>query len=535
MVPVHSRMYHTGTRMAKTEYVLTIDVGTGSGRAVLFDRAGREVSIGQREWLLESVREYPGAFNFNIKEAWRLLIECIKEALCKAGVEPGQIAGVTATSMREGMVLYDSQKKEIWACPNADARARSEVEEMVEKGLGEIIYKTGGDWLNIISPARFWWIKRQLPDLYKKITFMNRLSDWVLYKLSGQIVTDVTCGSSSGIFDLQRRTWSEELVQAADLPKNIYPPVYEPATVVGRVSKEAARETMLSEGIPVITAGADTQMALLGTGAVKTGMFTVVGGTFWQTAVVADWALIDPGFRLRTLCHAVPGQWMVEGIGFLIGFTMRWFRDEFCLQEVKEAREQHIDPYFLMEKLAEKMPPGSNGVQALFSDAMNARKWKHGTPAFIGFDILQPGATGKAACVRAIEEQAAYTSRAHFEILKEISRYDPVEITFCGGSSKGFLWPRIMADVLGLRLRIPLIKEATSLGSFFCAAVALGWFENIQKAAEKVVQWEQEYIPLEENKNAYNDCYLLWHKVYPYALSIADEGLLPSMWRAPGT
>ncbi|KPJ85558.1 MAG: hypothetical protein AMS17_14250, partial [Spirochaetes bacterium DG_61] len=66
--------------MAKTESVLTIDVGTGSGRAVLFDRAGREVSIGQREWLLESVREYPGAFNFNIKEAWRLLIECIKEA-----------------------------------------------------------------------------------------------------------------------------------------------------------------------------------------------------------------------------------------------------------------------------------------------------------------------------------------------------------------------------------------------------------------------------------------------------------------------
>lgn len=521
--------------MQSEELVLTIDVGTGSGRAVLFDRNGREVSIGQREWLLEPVPEYPGAFNFNTENAWRLLIECIKEALGKAGVSPEKIVGITATSMREGMVLYDHEKREIWACPNADARSRSEVEEMLRAGLGEMIYKAGGDWLNIISPARFWWIKRKLPELYKQISYMNMLSDWVLFKLSGQIVTDVSCGSSSGIFDLQKRTWSEELVAAAELPKDIYPPVHESGVVVGRVTQKAAHETGLVEGTPVITAGADTQMALLGTGTVMPGMYTVVGGTFWQTAVVADWALVDPGYRLRTLCHAVPGQWMVEGIGFYIGFTMRWFRDGFCFQEVKEGREQDIDPYFLMEKLAERVSPGSGGVQALFSDVMNARAWKHGTPGFIGFDILNPKATGKAACIRAIEEQAAYSSRAHYEILKEISGYDSDRITFCGGSSKGFLWPRIMADVLGCRVRIPLIKEATSLGSFLCAAVALGWYADLNEAVQRMVQWEREYVPIEENRNSYNDYYALWRKVYPYALSIADEGLLPSMWRAPGT
>jgi autoinducer 2 (AI-2) kinase len=136
-------------------YILTIDVGTGSGRAVLFDRKGREISIGQREWLLETVHEYPGASNFDTEKAWLLLIDCIKEAMGKVSAEPSHIAGVTATSMREGMVLYDSQKKEIWACPNADARARGEAEAMIEAGLAEKIYKTGGDWLSIISPARF--------------------------------------------------------------------------------------------------------------------------------------------------------------------------------------------------------------------------------------------------------------------------------------------------------------------------------------------------------------------------------------------
>jgi autoinducer 2 (AI-2) kinase len=516
-------------------YILTIDVGTGSGRAVLFDRKGREVSIGQREWVLEPVHEYPGASNFDTKKAWLLLIDCIKEAMDKVGAEPSHIAGVTATSMREGMVLYDSQKKELWACPNADARARGEAEAMIEAGLAEKIYKTGGDWLSIISPARFWWIKKHLPDLYKKITFMSMLSDWVLFRLSGEIVTDVSCGSSSGIFDLKERTWSDELVETADLPKNIYPPVYEPASIVGRVTKDAAVQTGLAEGTPVITSGADTQMALLGTGAVEPGMFTVVGGTFWQTTAVTDWALIDPEYRLRTLCHAIPGQWMVEGISFFIGFTMRWFRDAFCTYEVKEAKKLCVDPYLLMEKLADNIPPGSNGVQALFSDVMNARNWKHGPPSLIGFDIMSPGTTGKASCIRAIEEQASYTSRAHFEILKQISNYIPKDVTFCGGSSKGFLWSRIMADVLGIRIKVPVIKEATSLGSFLCAASSIGWYKDIHEAVRKVVLWEREIIPLEENVKAYIDHYNLWRKVYPYILAIADKGLLPSMWRAPGT
>jgi autoinducer 2 (AI-2) kinase len=251
------------------------------------------------------------------------------------GVTKEEIAGVTATSMREGMVLYDKNKRIIWACPNADARAKHEVEEMITAGLGEKVYKIGGDWLNIISPARFWWIKHHQPEIYEKITYMNMLSDWVLFQLSGEIVTEPTCGSSSGIFDLKKRKWSEELVHIAHLPSGIYPPVHEPATIIGQISEKASSETGLKKGTPVIAAGGDTQLALLGTGAAHPGSFTIVGGTFWQTTAITDWPLIDPEYRLRTLCHAVPGQWMVEGIGFYHGFTMRWFRDGFCQNEKK--------------------------------------------------------------------------------------------------------------------------------------------------------------------------------------------------------
>ena len=92
-----------------------------------------------------------------------------------------------------------------------------------------------------------------------------------------------------------------------------------------------------------------------------------------------------------------------------------------------------------------------------------------------------------------------------------------------------------MADVLGIRIKVPVIKEATSLGSFLCAATALGWFQNIREAVKKVVLWKDEYRPFVKNVKAYTKYYNLWRKVYPYTLSIADKGLLPSMWRAPGT
>jgi autoinducer 2 (AI-2) kinase len=188
-----------------------------------------------------------------------------------------------------------------------------------------------------------------------------------------------------------------------------------------------------------------------------------------------------------------------------------------------------------MEKKAEKIPPGSNGVHAIFSDVMNARKWKHALPSFVGFDIMKAEGTGKASCIRSIEENAAYTSRGHLEILKNISGYSPDTITFCGGSSKGILWPQITADVLRVRIRIPEIVESTSLGSAMCSGVALGWFSDVKEASQKLVKWKREILPIRENVKAYNEHYTHWRKVYPYLLSIADDGLLPSMWQAPGT
>lgn len=521
--------------MSSNQYILTLDAGSGSGRAVLFDTDGTEISFAQKEWLPKTIAEYPGSYVFDTTEAWQILSECIRESLKKAGAVPDQVLGVSATSQREGFVLYDEDGVEIWACPNVDSRAVDEVVEMLDMGIVEKIYGIGGDWLNIIAPPRFRWIKKHEPETFRKAKHMNMLSDWVLFKLSGEFVTDPSVGSSSGMFNLKDRKWSEETIEMCDLPKGIYPQVFEPGNVVGRVTREAAAATGLKEGTPVVAGGADTQLALLGVGDIQPNMWSVVAGTFWLTTVVWDEPLIDPKCRPRTLCHAMPGQWMTEGVGFLIGQQARWFRDGFCQEEMIRAEKEGVDPYFLMEKLAEPVPPGANGIIGLFSDYHNSRFWKHAAPSLVNFDIYNPHSSGKAESIRAIWESAAYTSYKNFLVLNELTGTKPEEITFCGGSSKGFLWPQIIADVFGLDVKVPFVKEATSFGCAMCVGIGTGLFNNIEEAVEKWVKTEKTLHPDPKAHQQYERHYERWNEVYQEFMNIVNKGLLTPMWRAPGT
>jgi len=517
-----------------SEYILTLDAGTGGGRAVLFDCAGKQVGSAHKEWLPKTILEYPGSQVFDTREAWETLTYCIKKVVAEANISPTQIIGISATSMREGMVLYDKDGTEIWACPNIDARAAQEVIELLENRVAERFYNLGGDWLAITSPARFRWIQKHEPAILEGTAHVNMISDWIIFKLSGNIVTDPTVGSSSGLFNLHERNWSSETISLCSLPQSIFPPIYEPATVVGELSKAAAMHAGLKEGTPVVTAGADTQMALLGMGSISPGTWGLVGGTFWQLAAISSYPAIDQNFRLRTLCHVTPCSWMTEGIAFLIGQQARWFRDGFCQPEVEKAHLRGENPYHLMEKLAAAMPIGANGVLALFSNIQNSRTWKHPSPSFLNFAIYDPARTGRAACIRALWESAAYVTYGHLSILREITGSTPERITFSGGSASGFLWPSIVADVLGTDVLIPTVKETACLGAAMCVAVATGRFRSLHEAAEDWVTIERTVESNLDNHHQYMHHYERWKRVLDESMSLVDRNLVTPMWRAPG-
>jgi autoinducer 2 (AI-2) kinase len=514
-------------------YLLAVDAGTGSCRALLFTVAGEQAAVSLREWTHLEAPDAPGGLDFDIESNWLAIAACIRDALRIAGATGDDVAAVAATSMREGIVLYDVRGAEIWACPNVDSRAAREAEDLIAEGAAERIFAEAGDWVSITSPARLRWLARHRPDIFDKIHSLGMLSDWIVYRLARVQVTEPSCGSSSGMFSLASRGWSEPIAQICGISAAVLPPVANPGTAVGAVTAQAAEQTGLRAGTPVIAGGADTQLGLLGAG-VRAGEFTVLAGTFWQNTVLVAEPLIDPAIRLRTLCHVTPGEWMLEGIGFYCGLAMRWYRDAFCDSESSVARSRGIDPYVVMEETAARIPPGSNGVFAILSNLMNARRWVHASPSFLQFDVSNPAGSGRAACIRAIEEAAAYVVRGHLGIIGELTNASVTELTFTGGAAKGALWPQVIADVLGLPVQVPAVTESSALGAALCAGRGAGLYSSLTDLEGELRKRAATFEPDPAAVSAYHDSYAAWRQLYPRMLGLSEDGLLNPLWRAAG-
>lgn len=517
------------------EHILAVDAGTGSCRAVVFDGTLKVVGTGQREWTHRPEPGVPGSQQFETGPNWRLICECVREALQSAEVASSQIAAVSSTSMREGMVLWDRDGRELWACPNVDSRSAEQAAALIRSGDAERIYRLAGDWVSITAPARFLWLADNRPDILSRTVKVGMLGDWILTRLSGEFVTDPSLGSSSGMFDLTTRTWSPEVVSICGLDHSIFPPVQASGTIIGEVTPAAAEETGLAPGTPVVVGGADTQLGLVGIGVTESQNITVIGGTFWQQTVVFDRPAIDPRARLRTLCHSVDDRWMMEGIGFYSGLVMRWFRDAFCQQEVCRGSETGVDPYQYMDELAAGVPAGANGVVGVFSNLMQANRWVHAAPSFLGFDISDPSRSGRGECIRAIEENAAFVSRGHLEIVRELSGASLESIVFTGGAARGSAWQQILADVLGAVVRIPEVSESTAVGAALYARVGVGLESSVEEAGARSVRWGASVEPDPSAASRYAELYQAWLEINGQVLSLTEQRLLAPLWRAAGT
>ncbi|NQD66911.1 autoinducer-2 kinase [Bacillus haikouensis] len=517
------------------DYILAFDAGTGSLRAVLFDTDGNQIGCSQEEWIHLSDERYPGSMGFDYEANWSLLIGCIKDLLKETGVNPKQIKGISATSMREGIVLYNSSGEEVWACANVDSRASEEVSYLKQtcEELEETLYQLSGQTFALGAIPRILWLKNNLPDVYEQVSIMTMLNDWILYKLSGTLQADPSNGCTTGIFDLNKRKWASGYLQECGLKDSFFPPVNEAGTVIGEIGTEVAGMTGLAEGTKVVSGGGDAQMAAVGAGAIGDQQTMVSGGSFWQQEVNTNKPFFDKEGRIRVNCHAVPELWQIETIAFFPGLVMRWFRDAFCQEEVKKGKESGRDPYELLEESAKDVPVGSNGIIPVFSDIMNYYSWRHAAPSFINL-TLDPQITGKKEMFKSLQENAALITLGNLKLIEEVTSSYPEEVIFTGGASKGRLWSQTLADVLGVKVKVPLVKESAALGTALYAGVGAGLYATIQEAVEKVVKWDRVHEPDQSNHSNYLEIYEKWRRVYVRQLQLADEEVTTHMWKAPG-
>lgn len=518
-----------------SKYLMAIDAGTGSVRAVIFDVEGNQLGAVQHEWEHRGDPRFPGSMDFDVNHNWELTVDCIKNVLASTGINSSDIAAISTTSMREGIVLYDENGKEIWACANVDSRSNAEVEELIAKdaSLERDIYKLSGQTFALGALPRILWVKNHMPDVYTKTKTVTMFNDWLVYKLSGILSVEPSNGCTTGIFDLKRRKWQPEIAEKCGLKNDIFPSVFESGSVVGTVSDICSESTGLNIHTLVVAGGGDAQLGAIGVGVVSENQIAVFGGSFWQLECNTTNPKADENCRIRINCHAVPGIFQYEALAFYPGLVMRWYRDAFCQMEKQLEAQTGEDPYDQMNKEAEKIPAGSYGMMCAFSDVMNYISWKHASPTFTNF-TLDAEKHNRYTFYRAILENAALVTKGHFEMVKELTGNAPSEIVFANGASKSNLWCQILADVLGVKVKVPKVKEATALGAAICAGVGAGIYESIGSASSALVVWDKEYIPNSENQSIYDNLYKSWRQMYAAQLKLSNNGITEYMWKAPG-
>lgn len=517
------------------KYLMAIDAGTGSVRAVLFDTMGNQLFCTQKEWSHSEDPRFPGSMDFNWKYNWDLACNCIKNTIVESKIDPSEIAAVSTTCMREGIILYDNDGNEIWGCANIDARSTDEVTELInmDPNLEKMIYSESGQTFALGALPRLLWVKNKLPEIYNRIASVGMFNDWLIFKMTGILAVEPSNGSTTGIFNLQNRTWNTKIAEACGIRSDIFPPVKECGQIAGTVNENGSKDTGLAIGTPVVVGGGDAQLGCIGVGVVNPGDAAIFGGSFWQYEFNTNSVETDSKCRVRVNCHAVPGLWQYEAIAFNPGLVMRWYRDAFCDAEKELSKLTGEDVYSIMNKHAEKIPVGSYGMMCAFSDIMNFINWKHAAPTFTNFE-LDPTKFNKYTFYRAILENTAFVTKGHLELVQETTKNLPKEVIFAGGASKGPLWCQILADVLNIPVKVPVVKEATALGAAILAGYGVGIYDDISKAAKELVKIEKTYIPNENNNLLYQSMYKTWREMYDAQLNLCDQHITKNMWIAPG-
>lgn len=519
--------------MAKT--LMAVDAGTGSVRAVLFSLEGEQLGCVQQEWTHKEDPRYPGSMDFDWVHNWDLARSCIRGVIEQTGVDPREIAAVSTTCMREGIVLYDQQGQEIWACANVDARSDDEVAQLVHMNpeLEKEIYRESGQTYALGALPRLFWVKNKMPQVYEKTAMCTMFNDWLIYKMTGVFSSEPSNACTTGIFNLEKRDWDDRIAASIGLKTGIFPKISECGTVVAHVDAKGAAQTGLAEGTPVVAGGGDAQLGCVGVGVVDANQAAIFGGSFWQYEYNTDQAKTDEHCRVRVNCHSVPGIWQYEALAFKPGMVMRWFRDGFCQYEKELAKTTGRDPYDLMNEKAKDIPAGCYGMMCAFSDVMNYISWRHASPTFTNFDF-DPEKFNRYTFYRAIMENTALVTYGHMQLVRESTGNIPQEVVFASGASKSELWCQILCDVLGIPVSVPSVKEATALGAAIMAGHGVGLFPDISATAKKLVHIQRRFEPNMENHRVYMELYEQWRKMYARQLQISDDRITRYMWAAPG-
>lgn len=489
------------------QYTLGIDLGTSGTKTVIFDGSGREIASSTREYPL--VQPKNGWAEQNPADWWNAVVETVQEALRKCRISAAEICGIGLSGQMHGLVMLDQNgdvlRPAILWC---DQRTQKQCDEITAAvGRQRLIEITANPALTGFTASKILWVRENEPEIYEKCRHILLPKDYIRYKLTGEYATEVSDASGMQLLDVPNRCWSEEVLSKLQIDKDLLGKVYESPQITGRVHRKPAELIGLAAGTPVVGGAGDNAAAAVGTGVVADGHAFATIGTSGVVYAHSSRIRMDPKGRTHTFCSAVPGEWHMMGVSLASGLSLKWFRDNFCAEEVRAAAEKGIDPYLLMDKEAEGIGPGCNRL--LYLPYLMGERTPHLDPDCRGVFFGLSAVHTRAHLIRAVMEGVGFSLLDSALILGETG-VAIEELTACGGGAKSPLWRRILSDMLGCGVVTLQNSEGPALGAALLAGVGTGMYQSVREACSAVIRADKHTRPDKRLHALYGE----YHEVY---------------------
>ncbi|SKB82274.1 xylulokinase [Lachnospiraceae bacterium] len=478
-----------------------VDLGTSSMKTIIIDESGRVLGIDSESY------QFASPFNNYAEQEpedwWKACVMTIRGAMQKGGLKGDDIKGISFSGQMHGLVTLDKDLKSVRpTILHCDARSIKQIDEIKElfgeKKIRELMMNPV--YTGFLLPSLL-WVRENEPENFEKISHVCLPKDYLKVKLTGDVTSDYADASATLAFDIKNGRWSNEILEKIGFPIEWFPECYETCDVVGTVTREAAEETGLSPGTPVIAGGGDQVMQQIGNGITKVGQASANIGTSGQVSFQSSSPILNPRLSTNTFIGYKKDHWFTMGAIMNAGLCFKWFNSIF---EKVDYEELNTD--------ISKVSPGSGGV--IFLPYLNGERTPHLDPnlsgAFIGVNLR----TGKPQLERAVMEGVSFAMNQCIEVCEELGLHADTIIA-SGGGSHSIPWLHIQSDIYNRPLKVADTDEQAGLGAAIAAGVGAGTFCDIDEGCERVVRYKDfEILPDAKNHEIYMEYYQIYKEAF---------------------
>ena len=493
------------------KYTLGIDIGTSGTKTVLFDVHGKKLASSTVEYPLYQPKN--GWAEQDPADWWNAVTQSAKAVMAESGVNPADVAGIGLSGQMHGLVMLDENNQVlrnsiIW-CDGRTGEECVQIESII--GRKRLIEITANPALAGFTASKIMWVKNHEPEIWDKCRHILLPKDYIRFMLTGEYATEVSDASGMQLLDVPGRCWSEEVLEKLGIPGEYLGKVYESPDVTGYTTEAAAELCGLNAGIPVVGGAGDNAAAAVGLGVVRDGRaFTTIGTSGVVFAHKSDIS-IDPEGRVHTFCCAVPGAWHIMGVTQAAGLSLRWYRDNFCSDEIAEAEKRGCAPYDVMTEEAAGIPIGADKL--LYLPYLMGERTPHldtnARGAFIGLSAVHT----RQHMIRAVLEGVTYSLRDCVGIIDGMGAL-PSEMQICGGGGKSAFWRQMLADAFDMPVIRAENDEGPALGVAILAMVGAGLYPSVEEACDAIIRERDRTVPNCDRAAEYKKFYGIYTNIY---------------------